>query len=284
MSLWNSSLPFKLCAWFGVLITTAILLVLITESWIFFEQVSLKEFLLDTQWTPLFADKHFGIWPLLAGTFLTSLIAMLVALPLGLLAAVYLSEFATQKTRRLLKPMLELLAGIPTIVYGYFALVFVTPLLQKIVPELAGFNAVSPGLMMGIMIVPWVCSLSEDALYAVPVHLREAAYALGSRKISTIFRVVIPAAYSGIRSATMLSISRALGETMIVTLAAGQQPNFTLDPRVPIETMTAYIVQVSMGDTPRGTLEYQSIFVVGATLFLITFALNWLMHSRRKCS
>lgn len=283
MSLWNSNLPFKLSAWLGIAITGSILVVLTTESWIFFKQVSLWDFISDSQWTPLFAEKHFGIWPLLAGTFLTSLIAMLVALPLGLLAAVYLSEFANQKTRRLLKPMLELLAGIPTIVYGYFALVFVTPLLQKIVPELAGFNALSPGLMMGIMIIPWMCSLSEDALYAVPVHLREAAYALGARKVSTIFRVVIPAAYSGIRSATMLSISRAMGETMIVTLAAGQQPNLTLDPRIPIETMTAYIVQVSMGDTPRGTLEYQSIFVVGATLFAITFVLNWLMHPRRKC-
>lgn len=282
MSLCSSSLPFKLCAWLGIFITGAILWVLFAESWIFFEQVSLKEFLWDTQWTPLFAEKHFGIWPLLAGTFLTSLIAMLVALPLGLLAAVYLSEFATQKTRRLLKPMLELLAGIPTIVYGYFALVLMTPMLQHIVPELAGFNALSPGVMMGIMIVPWMCSLTEDALFAVPIHLREAAYALGARKVSTIFRVVIPAAYSGIRSATMLSISRAMGETMVVTLAAGQQPHWTLDPRIPIETMTAYIVQVSMGDTPRGTLEYQSIFVVGATLFFITFILNWLMHTRRK--
>ncbi|MES2503636.1 MAG: phosphate ABC transporter permease subunit PstC [Myxococcota bacterium] len=265
-------------------ITLGVLVVLFTETFIFFEQVSWRDFLFDTKWTPLFASKHFGIWPLLAGTFLTSAIAMAVALPFGILAAVYLSEFATSKTRRILKPLLEILSGVPTVVYGYFALVFLTPLLQQFVPGLSGFNALSPGLIMGMMIIPLVCSLSEDALYAVPMHLREAAYALGAGKVTTICRVVIPAAYSGIKASVVLAISRAIGETMIVTLAAGQQPQLTLDPRVPIETMTAYIVQVSMGDTPRGTIEYQSIFVVGATLFAITFIINYLLGAKRRTS
>jgi phosphate transport system permease protein len=200
---------------------------------------------------------------------------MAVALPFGLLAAIYLSEFATHRSRKILKPLLELLAGIPTVIYGYFALVFVTPLLQQIMPSLSGFNALSPGIVMGIMIIPMISSLSEDALYAVPQHLREAAYGLGSRRLPTIFHVVVPSAFSGITAAVTLAIGRAVGETMIVTIAAGQRPTFTLDPRVPIETMTAYIIQISMGDTPRGTLEYQTIFVVGASLFAMTFCINW---------
>src|SRR5690606_23611666 len=200
--------------------------------------------------------------PLVAGTLLTSAIAIAVALPFGLLAAIYLSELASPRARRILKPTLELLAGVPTIVYGTFALVFVTPLLQRVVPDLAGFNALSPGIVMGFMIMPMISSLAEDALYAVPGSLREASYALGSSKLPTIFRVVLPSATSGIAAAVTLAISRAIGETMVVTIAAGQQPNLTLDPRVPIETMTAYIVSISKGDTPTGTLEYQTIFAV----------------------
>lgn len=262
------------CALVSVLTTAAILAVLLYETIVFFGDVPLRDFLFDTQWTPLFAEKRFGIWPLVAGTLLTSAIAIAVALPFGLLAAIYLGEFAPPGVRRTLKPTLEILAGVPTIVYGYFALVFLTPLLQTIVPGLAGFNALSPGIIMGVMIIPMISSLSEDAIQAVPQNLREAAYALGAGRLQTIFRVVVPTALSGIAASVVLAISRAVGETMIVAIAAGQQPRLTLDPRVPIETMTAYIVQVGMGDTPTGTLEYRTIFVVGATLFLLTFAAN----------
>lgn len=264
------------CAALSILTTAGIIGVLAFETVAFFREVPIRDFIGDTQWTPLFADKHFGVWPLVAGTFLTSAIAISVAVPFGLLAAIYLSEFARDRVRRVLKPMLEILAGIPTIVYGYFALVVVTPALQKVVPGLAGFNALGPGIVMGIMIIPMVSSLSEDALYAVPRSLREGAYGLGAGRIPTIFRVVLPSAFSGIAAATILALSRAIGETMIVAIAAGQQPRLTLDPRVPIETMTAFIVQVSMGDTARGTTEYRTIFVVGATLFAMTFAMNLL--------
>jgi len=266
------------CGALSVLVTAGILLVLAFETFSFFGRVSLAEFFGDTRWTPLFADKHVGIWPLVAGTLLTSAIAIAVALPFGLLAAIYLSELASPRARRILKPTLELLAGVPTIVYGTFALVFVTPLLQRVVPDLAGFNALSPGIVMGFMIMPMISSLAEDALYAVPGSLREASYALGSSKLPTIFRVVLPSATSGIAAAVTLAISRAIGETMVVTIAAGQQPNLTLDPRVPIETMTAYIVSISKGDTPTGTLEYQTIFAVGSMLFLMTFAMNAISH------
>jgi phosphate transport system permease protein len=277
-----------LCGLVCVLTTLAVLFILGYETFIFFQRVSSIDFLTDTQWTPLFANKHFGILPLLGGTILTSLIAMVVALPFGLLAAIYLSEFASQGTRRALKPLLELLAGIPTVVYGYFALIFMTPFLQKLIPSLAGFNGLSPGIVMGIMIIPMVSSLSEDALYAVPQTLKEASYALGARKLLTVFYIVIPSAFSGIAAAVTLAMARAVGETMIVTIAAGQRPTLTMDPRVPIETMTAYIVQVSMGDTPRGTLEYQTIFAVGSSLFALTFAINWwsqrLARRRRRDS
>jgi len=262
------------CALVSILTTIGVIVVLGREAIGFFEEVSLWQFLGDTQWTPLFADKHFGIWPLVAGTALTSLIAMAVAVPFGLFAAIFLSELASQRTRRILKPALEILAGVPTIVYGYFALIVVTPVLQKLVPGLAGFNALSPGIVMGIMIIPMISSLSEDALYAVPRGLKEGAYALGAGRPSTIMRVIVPAARSGIAASVALAISRAIGETMIVAIAAGQQPRLTFDPRVPVETMTAYIVQVSMGDTPTGTLEYRTIFVVGAALFVMTFIVN----------
>lgn len=262
------------CGLVSVATTLGIVVVLVVETMGFFREVSIARFLGDTQWTPLFADQHFGIWPLLCGTVLTTVIAMLVALPVGLLVAVYLSEFAPPTVRRAIKPAMEVLAGVPTVVYGYFALLFVTPLLQKAIPSLTGFNALSPGIVMGIMILPMVASLSEDALYAVPQTLRDASYALGSTRLQVVGRVVIPAAVSGINAAFLLGISRAVGETMIVAIAAGQQPVLTLNPLEPIETMTAYIVQVSLGDTPHGTLAYRTIFAVGMMLFLMTLTLN----------
>lgn len=270
------------CALVSIATTAGIILALLAETIGFFREVSFGQFFGDTQWTPLFAQKHFGIWPLVAGTALTSGIAIVTAVPLGLLAAVYLSEFASERSRRVLKPILEILAGVPTVVYGYFALTFVTPLLQKVVPGLAGFNALGPGIVMGIMILPIVASLSEDAIYAVPSSLREGAYALGAGRLSTIFHVVLPSAFSGIGASVVLGMSRAIGETMIVAIAAGQQPRFTMDPRVPVETMTAYIVQVSLGDTPTGTLEYRTIFAVGMTLFVFTFVLNCVAHRLRR--
>jgi phosphate transport system permease protein len=244
--------------------------------------VPIREFLFGTVWTPLFYDKHFGVLPLVSGTLLASAIAMLVALPAGLVIAIYLSEYAAAPVRRIVKPVLEVLAGVPTVVYGYFALQFVTPLLQGFVPGLAGFNALSPGIVMGIMILPLVSSLSEDAMRSVPGGLREGAYALGATRMQTALRVVVPAAFSGISAATVLAMSRAIGETMIVAIAAGQQPRLTLDPRVPVETMTAYIVQVSLGDTPNGTLEYRTIFAVGMLLFVSTFTLNLLSNWLRE--
>ncbi|ODS56474.1 MAG: phosphate ABC transporter permease subunit PstC [Acidobacteria bacterium SCN 69-37] len=263
-----------LCAAGSVLITAGIIAVLVMETAAFLRDVSIVEFLTGTNWTPLFSDKHFGVLPLVAGTALVSAIAMAIALPAGLLSAIYLSEYAPSRVRRVLKPTLELLAGVPTVVYGYFALLFVTPLLQQWIPSLSGFNALAPGLVMGLMILPLVSSLSEDALHAVPDGLREAAFALGSTRMQTTLRVVVPAAVSGIAASFILGISRAIGETMIVAVAAGQQPRLTANPLVPVETMTAYIVQVSLGDTPAGTLEYRTIFAVGMLLFIMTFTLN----------
>ena len=274
------------CAGVSVLVTVGILAVLAFETVQFFREVSPAEFLFGTVWTPLFLQKSFGVLPLVAGTLLVSTIALAVALPAGLLTAIYLSEYAPQPVRRAVKPVLEVLAGVPTVVYGYFALLFVTPLLQQVIPGLAGFNALSPGLVMGIMILPLVSSLSEDALHGVPVGLREAAYALGATKLQTTLRVVLPAALSGISAAAILAASRAIGETMIVTIAAGQQPRLTANPLVPVETMTAYIVQVSLGDTPSGTLAYRTIFAVGMLLFASTFILNlasnWLRERFRE--
>jgi phosphate transport system permease protein len=271
-----------ICATVSVLTTAGIIAVLLSQTVAFFREVSFAQFFGDTQWTPLFANKHFGIWALISGTVLTSFIAIATAVPFGLLAAVYLSEYAGDRVRRFLKPAMEILAGVPTIVYGYFALVFITPILQKVIPDLAGFNALSPGIVMGIMIIPIVASLSEDAIHAVPDSLREGAYALGAAKLATIRRVVVPSAFSGIGASIMIGISRAIGETMIVAIAAGQQPRFTFDPRVPIETMTAYIVLVSLGDTPTGTLEYHTIFAVGMTLFVFTFVLNFVSFRLRQ--
>jgi phosphate transport system permease protein len=274
------------CAAGSIVITGGIIFVLFFETVAFLREVPILEFLFGTQWTPLFYEKHFGVLPLVTGTLLASAIAMIVALPAGLLTAIYLSEYAATRVRRIVRPVLEILAGVPTVVYGYFALQFVTPLMQRFVPGLAGFNALSPGIVMGIMILPLVSSLSEDALHSVPNGLREGSYALGSTRMQTALRVVVPAAFSGISAAAILAASRAIGETMIVAIAAGQQPRLTLDPRVPVETMTAYIVQVSLGDTPAGTLEYRTIFAVGMLLFLSTFGLNlisnWLRNRFRE--
>jgi phosphate transport system permease protein len=275
-----------LCALASVGTTVGIVVVLAVETWAFLREVSLVEFMFGTEWTPLFATPRFGVMPLVAGTALVSAIAMIVAMPMGLLSAIYLSEYATPRLRRTIKPVLEVLAGVPSVVYGYFALLFVTPLLQQFVPGLAGFNALGPGIVMGIMILPLVSSLAEDAMQSVPRGLREGSYALGATKMQTSLKVVVPAAFSGITAAFILAVSRAVGETMIVAIAAGQQPRLTLDPTVPIETMTAYIVQVSLGDTPQGTLEYRTIFAVGMLLFLSTLVLNlasaWLRERYRE--
>jgi phosphate transport system permease protein len=267
-----------LCGSFSILTTAGIIAVLIFETIEFFRVVPIVKFLTDTQWTPLFPEKHFGIMVLASATLLTSFIAVAVSLPIGLLSAIYLSEYAPTRVRQVLKPLLEILAGIPTVVYGYFALLFVTPLLKRFIPDIAGFNALSAGLVMGIMIIPLVSSLSEDALYAVPQSLRDAAYALGATKREVATGVAIPAAFSGIVASFILAISRAVGETMIVAIAAGQNPRLTLNPLVPIETMTAYIVQISLGDTPANSLEFRTIFAVGMMLFLMTLVLNIISH------
>jgi phosphate transport system permease protein len=275
-----------LCAALSVLTTAGIISVLAFETYEFLREVPILEFLTGTEWTPLFANQHFGVLPLVVGTLLVSSIAMVVALPMGVLTAVYLSEYSPSGFRRVVKPILEILAGVPTVVYGYFALTFVTPLLQQFFPSLSGFNALSPGLVMGLMILPLVSSLSEDAMRAVPRGLREGSYALGATRMQTALKVVVPAAFSGITAAFILAASRAIGETMIVAIAAGQQPRLTGNPFVPIETMTAYIVQVSLGDTPQGTIEYRTIFAVGMLLFLMTFGLNlvstWLRERFRE--
>jgi phosphate transport system permease protein len=254
--------------------TIGIIWVLFAESFSFFKEVSIIDFLTDTKWTPLYAEKHFGILPLITGTLLTTLIAVAVALPTGLTIAVYLNEYAPRKFSKLVKPVLEILAAVPTVVYGYFALVVVTPFLQKFIPGMSGFNALSPGLVMGIMIIPFISSLSEDALRAVPGSLREASYGMGATRFQTAFKVLVPAASSGIISSVILALSRAIGETMIVAIAAGQQPRFTLNPLVSIETITTYIVQVSSGDVPNDSLEFKTIFAAGFSLFILTFILN----------
>jgi phosphate transport system permease protein len=264
----------KLSALLTVLTTVGIVWVLFSESYSFFKEVSIVEFLTDNQWTPLFANKRFGIMPLVCGTLLTTTIALVVALPTGLTIAIYLSEYAPQKMRNILKPLLELLAAVPSVVYGFFALMVVSPFLKTIFPNISGFNALSAGIVMGIMIIPFVSSLSEDALRAVPKSLRESSYALGSTRLQTSYRVMVPAASSGIVVSVILAFSRAIGETMIVAIAAGQQPRLTFNPLVPIETITAYIVQVSLGDVPHGSLEYKTIFAAGMTLFVFTFILN----------
>jgi phosphate transport system permease protein len=254
--------------------TIGIIWVLLSESWGFFAEVPLSSFLFDTEWTPLFTQKHYGILPLLSGTFLTTIIAIITAVPIGIVIAVYLSEYAHKNFRKSVKPALEILAAVPTVVYGFFALTVVTPFLQNFIPGLGSFNALSAGLVMGIMIIPVISSLSEDALYAVPKSLREASYGMGATKFQTSFKVVVPAASSGILVSVILGIARAVGETMVVAIAAGQQPTLTLDPRQAVETITAYIVQVSLGDVQHGSMEYKTIFAAGITLFAFTFLLN----------
>lgn len=271
-----------LAAFFSVLITFAIIYMLVKESIVFFQQVSVWEFLTSTQWTPLFDDAHYGILPLVSGTIVSSAVALLVALPLGTIIAIYLSEFASFTVREIAKPFLELLGGIPTIVYGYFALLFVTPLLQMIFPNLPGFSLLSAGLVMGIMIIPYVSSMTEDAMRSVPMHLREGSYAMGATRLQTAIKVVMPAAFSGIAAAYILGISRAVGETMVVAIAAGMQPNLTWNPMEQAATITAYIVQVSLGDLPHGSIGYQTIFAAGLTLLLITLIFNILGHLLRK--
>ena len=271
-----------LAALVSVATTVAIVLVLITESFLFFTKVSLWDFLTDTQWTPLFADPHYGILALLSGTLVSSFVALSVAIPLGTTIAIYLSEFAPFAVREVAKPFLELLGGVPTIIYGYFALLFVTPLLQKLFPSLPGFNLLSAGLVMGIMIIPYVSSVSEDAMRAVPMSLREGSYATGATRFQTAIRVVTPAAFSGIAAAYILGISRAVGETMILAVAAGMQPNLTFNPMESAATITSYIVQVALGDLPHGSLAYQTIFAAGLALCFITLGFNVLGHLLRK--
>jgi phosphate transport system permease protein len=262
------------CGMVAVFITVAIVAILVSESAVFFEHVTLKEFLTDPLWTPLFADAHYGIMPLVAGTLTTTFVALAVAIPFGTTIAIYLSEFAPHKVRETLKPVLELLGAVPTVVYGYFALLVVTPLLQMLIPDLPGFNMLGAGIVMGLMIVPFVASVSEDAMRSVPVYMREGSYAMGATRLQTALRVVVPGAFSGIAAAYILGISRAVGETMVVSIAAGMQPNLTFDPTQPAATITAYIVQVSLGDLPHGSIGYQTIFAAGLVLMIITLLFN----------
>lgn len=270
------------CAALSVLITAAIVWVLVSESLPFFREIPLRLFLTDTQWTPVFTDAHYGILPLLTATFWAAGIAMAVATPLGLVLSIYLSEFARPGVREALKPILELLAAVPTVVFGYFALLFLTPLAKQFIPGLSGFNLLIPGIVMGIMILPYVVSISEDAMRAVPMSLREGAFAVGMSRMQMAFSVIIPGAFSGITAAYLLGFSRAVGETMVVAIAAGQNPNLTGDPREGAATITAYIVQMSLGDLPHGTLVYSTIFAAGLVLFLITLVFNLLGFILRR--
>lgn len=263
-----------LCATSSVLITFGVVYTLLKEAIPFFAEVSFVQFLTDREWTPLFENPQYGILNLICGTFLTTLIALVVAIPLGTITAVFLSEYASPRAREILKPVLELLAAVPTVVYGYFALLFVTPVLQKIFPDLSSFNALSAGLVMGIMIIPYISSLSEDAMRAVPVYLREGSLALGASNFQTSFKVIVPSAFSGIASAYVFGVSRALGETMVVAIAAGLQPKITLNPFESVQTLTAYIVQVSQGDLPQGSVGYKTIYVAGSVLLLFTLIFN----------
>lgn len=266
----------------SVFTTLGIVYILVKESLSFFESVPLSRFLTDTQWTPLFDDAHFGIVVLLSGTLTSSAVALAIAIPLGTIIAIYLSEFAPFTVREVAKPFLELLGGVPTIVYGFFALLFVTPILQWIYPELPGFNLLSAGIVMGIMIIPYVASISEDAMRAVPMSLREGSYAMGATRFQTAVKVVVPAAFSGIASAYILGISRAVGETMILAVSAGMQPNLTFNPLEPAATITAFIVQVALGDLPHGSVGYQTIFAAGLTLLVLTLFFNIAGHLLRR--
>ena len=272
----------RFSGWTSVLVTFGIVVTLVTESAPFFGHVPCRRLFVDTMWTPLFAEPQYGIGALLAGTLVTTGVALCVAIPLGTLLAIYLSEFAEPRFREVVKPMLELLSAVPTVVYGYFALLTLTPLLQKIYPDLPQFSMLSAGLIMGIMIIPYVTSLGEDSMRSVPMLLREGAFALGDGKLGVALRVVFPGAFSGLASAYVLAISRAVGETMIVAIAAGLQPRFTLNPLESAATVTAFIVQVSLGDLPHGSIGYQSIFAAGAMLFLMTLGFNLAGHALRR--
>ncbi len=267
---------FALCAFLSVFITAGIIIILVTESWPFFQQVSLKEFLTSRDWSPLFSNPSFGIQPLLLGTLLSTLIACGIAVPMGILIACGLSEFMSANIRQYLKPIIEILAGIPSVIFGYFALLVVTPAIQSVFPSLPGFSLLAAGVTMSFMILPLIVSLSEDALQSVPQTVREASYALGATPLETVWKVVLPSASSGVIAACILGVSRAIGETMVVALAAGQQPNWTLNPAEPAATMTAFMVQVALGDLPHGSLGYQTVFVVGLTLLLMTLVFNYL--------
>jgi phosphate transport system permease protein len=267
---------------FAIFITLAIIYVLVSEAIPFFQHVSLYDFLTDTVWTPNYSIKHYGIMALVSGTLTTTFIALFVAVPLGTITAIYLSEFATHKVRETIKPVLELLVGVPTVVFGYFALMLVTPLLQKIYPDLTTFNMLGPGIVMGIMIVPYIASVAEDAMRAVPMAMREGAYAMGATRFQTAVKVITPAAISGIIAAYILAISRAVGETMIVAIAAGQQPNFTFNPVESAATITSYIVSVALGDLEHGVIGFQSIFAAGLTLLIMTLMFNIIGHAVRK--
>ena len=267
---------------FAIFITLAIIYVLVSEAIPFFQHVSLYDFLTDTVWTPNYSIKHYGIMALVSGTLTTTFIALFVAVPLGTITAIYLSEFATHKVRETIKPVLELLVGVPTVVFGYFALMLVTPLLQKIYPDLTTFNMLGPGIVMGIMIVPYIASVAEDAMRAVPMAMREGAYAMGATRFQTAVKVITPAAISGIIAAYILAISRAVGETMIVAIAAGQQPNFTFNPVESAATITSYIVSVALGDLEHGGIGFQSIFAAGLTLLIMTLMFNIIGHAVRK--
>lgn len=271
-----------LAAFSSVATTIAIMVILVTESSELFKQVSLFDFLTGQEWAPLFEPPRYGILPLVCGTVVTSAVALAVAMPLGTIAALYLTEFSSPRLREFVKPILEVLAGIPTVVYGYFALLVVTPLLQKVLPELPGFNMLSPGIVMGFMITPLISSISEDAMRAVPLGLREGSYATGATRLQTAWRVVFPAAISGVSSSYILGIARAVGETMIVAVAAGLQPILTLNPLEPAATITAYIVQVSLGDLPHGSIGYQTIFAAGLTLVFVTLVFNIVGHFLSK--
>jgi phosphate transport system permease protein len=271
-----------LAALSAVATTLSIVAILLYESLSFFKTVSIVDFFTDTQWTPLFEDAHYGILPLVSGTLTTSAVALIVAIPIGTIGAIYLSEFASHKVRETVKPILELLVGVPTIVFGYFALLFLTPILQTIFPDLPGFNMLSAGIVMGIMIVPYISSVAEDAMRAVPMSMREGSYAMGATRFQTAIRVVTPAAVSGIVAAYILGISRAVGETMVVAVAAGQQPIVSFNPMEGAATITAYIVQVALGDLPHGSIGYQSIFAAGLVLMIMTLFFNILGHVIRK--
>lgn len=277
---------FFACASVSILTTIGILFTLFYQALSFFDEISIWEFLTGTRWTPILKPRSYGILPLVSGTLLVTAIAAIVALPVGLMTAIFLSEYAPDKIRRIIKPILEILAGVPTVVYGYFALTFVTPLLQIFLDDLIIFNALSAGLVMGVMIIPMVSSLSEDAMISVPRSLREGAYALGATRYEVSLRIVVPAALSGIIAAFMLAISRAIGETMLVTIAAGATPRLTFNPMESIQTMTAYIVQLSLGEAPVGSLEYNTIFAVGLVLFAMTLLMNlfgfWIVRRYRE--